>query len=226
MTQFDIHNRPVRGTCRRDPLTLRYCRRNYYSGIPAEALEAQAQAQDTPASDIVVSGSLYDSESVNILVAGLAPWLKNKENGTRPRLRYFGTDGKRIRQALVGLDQSCEIDIQGYRPLPELFAALRYSLANLYVRSPKTLFHHKPIELLSCGRPVLTIHQESEEARRIAAEFGGKLSGCMNSNQLARQLDAAWRLVGFTPPNQKAMSRYTWDAQAEVLEQALERVIF
>ena len=126
----------------------------------------------------------------------------------------------------MGLDQSCEIDIQGYRPLPELFEALRNSLANLYVRSPKTLFHHKPIELLSCGRPVLTIHQESEEARRIAAERGGRLSGSASSDQLARLLDAAWRSVEITPPNQKAMSRYTWDAQAEVLEQTLKRVIF
>ena len=126
----------------------------------------------------------------------------------------------------MGLDQWCDIDIQGYRPLPDLFEALRNSRANLYVRSPKTLFHHKLIELLSCGRPVLSIHQESEEARRIAAEIGGMLSGCASSDQLAFQLDAAWRSVEFIPPNKKAMSRYTWDAQAEVLEQVLERVIF
>ncbi len=197
-----------------------------YSGIPAEALEPPARAQDTPTSDIVVSGSLYDAESIDILVAGLDLWLKNKVNGTRPRLRYFGSDGKRLRRAAVGLDQSCEIDIQGYRPLPELFEALRNSRVNLYIRSPRTLFHHKLIELLSCGRPVISIHQESEEARRIAAEIEGRLSGCASPDQLARRLDVAWRSVEFAPPNPKAMSRYTWDAQAEVLEQALERVIF
>ena len=197
-----------------------------YSGIPTEALEPPIRIHDSTTSDIVVSGSLYDAESVNILVTGLDLWLKNRANSTRPRLRYFGTDGKRIRQAVAGLDQSCEIDIQGYRPLPELFEALRNSRANLYVRSPKTLFHHKLIELLSCGRPVLSIHHESEEAQRITTELGGSLSGCASSDQLAFQLDAAWQSVKFTPPNQKAMSRYTWDAQAEVLEQVLERVIF
>ncbi len=196
-----------------------------YSGIPAEALEPPARTQDARTSDIVVSGSLYDSESVGILVAGLDRWLKGGVNGVRPRLRYFGADGERLLQAAVCLDQSCEIDIQGYRPLPELLEALRGSRVNLYVRSPRTLFHHKLIELLSCGRPIVSIHHESEEARRIAAELGGRLSGCAGPDQLARQLHVDWHSVDFAPPDRKAMGRYTWDAQAEVLEQVLERVI-
>ena len=73
---------------------------------------------------------------------------------------------------------------------------------------------------------MVSIHQESEEARRIAAEIEGRLSDCASPDQLARRLNVAWHSVEFAPPNPKAMSRYTWDAQAEVLEQALERVIF
>ncbi len=196
-----------------------------YSGIPSAALESPDRAPGVATSDIVLSGSLYESESVDILVAGLASWLAGGAGGARPRLRYFGADGDRLRHAAAGLDGMCDIDIQGYRPLPELIEALRNSRANLYVRSPRTLFHHKLIELLSCGRPIVSIHEESEEARRIAAELGGRLSGCATPEQLARRLDEAWRTPEFAPPDRAAMARYTWDAQAATLERVLERVV-
>ena len=195
-----------------------------YSGIPSAALDPPGQAPDASASDIVVSGSLYESESVDILIAGLGRWLARRD-GARPRLRYFGADGDRLRDAAAGLGDSCEIDIQGYRPLPELFEALRQSRVNLYVRSPRSLFHHKLIELLSCGRPIVSIHHECEDARRIAAELGGRLTGCANADELARRLDEAWRSAAFAPPARAPMARYTWDAQAALLERVLERAV-
>ena len=196
-----------------------------YSGIPSEALDPPGPAHRALTSDIVVSGSLYESESVDILIAGLRRWLADGPHGARPRLRYFGADGDRLREAVSGLGPMCEIDIQGYRPLDELFEALRDSRVNLYVRSPRTRFHHKLIELLSCGRPIVSIHQESAEAHRIAAELGGRLTGCDSVAELARGLGEAWRSDTFAPPERDRMARYTWGAQAAVLERVLERVV-
>lgn len=194
-----------------------------YSGIPPEALEpssrppAAATSGAALSGDIVLSGSLYDSESVDILVAGLGLWLAGGADGARPRLRYFGADGDRLRHAVARLGPSCDIDIQGYRPLPELLEALGHSRVNLYVRSPRTLFHHKLIELLSRGRPIVSIQEESAEARRIAA--------AASAEELARELDQAWRAPAFVPPDRAGLARYTWDAQAATLEATLERVV-
>ncbi len=196
-----------------------------YSGIPPEASEPPGQERHVSPSDIVVSGSLYESGSVDILVAGLRRWLADRPDGDRPRLRYFGTDGDRLRAAASGLGRMCEIDIQGYRPLDELYQALRASRVNLYVRSPTTLFHHKLIELLSCGRPIVTIRRESVEARRIAAELGGRLTGCDGAADLARALADAWSSDVFAPPDRDRMARYTWDSQAVLLERVLERAV-
>lgn len=193
-----------------------------YSGIPPEALEPPSSTSDAATSDIVVTGSLYDTESVEILIAGLGLWLAG---GARPRLRYFGADGDRLRGALANLAPSCDIDIQGYRPLPELLDALGRSRVNVYVRSPRTLFHHKLIELLSRGRPIVSIGEESAEARRIAAELGGRLGAAANAEELARELGRAWRAPAFVAPDRTALAGYTWDAQAAALEATLERVV-
>jgi hypothetical protein len=192
-----------------------------YSGIPSAALEPPGAA-GAETSDIVVTGALYDTESVEVLIAGLGLWLAG---GARPRLRYFGADGDRLRGALATLAPSCDIDIQGYRPLPELLDALGRSRVNLYVRSPRTLFHHKLIELLSRGRPIVTIGEESDEARRIAAELGGDLRGAAGAEDLAQELGRAWNATAMAPPDRVALSRYTWDAQAAGLERTLERVV-
>jgi len=196
-----------------------------YSGVPSEMLTPPAPAQRESTSDIVVSGSLYESESVEILVAGLRRWLADRPDGVRPRLRYFGADGNRLRDAAPGLDHMCEIDIQGFRPLDEFFDALRDSRVNLYVRSPRTRFHHKLIELLSCGRPILCIRRESAEAHRIAADLGGRLTGCDSAAELAQGLGEAWSSGDFAPPARDRMARYTWESQAAVLEHVLERVV-
>ena len=172
-----------------------------------------------------MSGSLYEPAAIEILVAGLETWMKRGVAGIRPRVEYFGADGDRLRAVADGLDFGCEIVDRGYRPLAELFGALGRSRVNIYVRSPRTLFHHKLIELLSCGRPIISINEESPEARRIVTELGGRFAGAANAEELAARLDEAWRSEKVARPPRHLMSRYTWDSQAATLERVMERII-
>lgn len=195
-----------------------------YSGIPATALEAPAARAEASEPLIALVGSVHDPAPLAVLADGIRSWLAANAGANPPRVVYYGGDDDRVRAALGVLDGLCRVECRGYRPLPELLAALRRARVSIYVRNPRVLFHHKIFELASCGRPILCLPGESEEAVRLVREVGGRLYSCTGAADVCAALDAVWRAGDVAPaPDLGRLARYTWDAQSAVLARVMER---
>lgn len=191
-----------------------------YSGIPAEFAQARPGEPAQPFV-LAVTGSLYDGTQLESLAAVLGRWGEGR-NG-RPRLVYAGADHRRMERAAARLT-GWEVAIHPYLPLDRLRRLTLTASANLYIRSDRT-FHHKVLELLSAGRPVISFPAEGAEAHDLARACGGTLLSCGSEAELLAALDrvaSGEQLPAATPDR---LAAFTWAGQAGALEAVFARVL-
>jgi hypothetical protein len=105
-------------------------------------------------------------------------------------------------------------------------AACRSAIANVYVKHDGT-FHHKLLELLSCGVPVIVVPGESEESRRLARAVGGALHECRDEAVVADTISALSGRPRRTMQSSvvgPAGGGYSWASQGERLRAVLRSV--
>jgi hypothetical protein len=200
----------------RDPVVI-------YSGVDARLVRECVDAPPDP-NRLTLVGSVYGHDSLDSLMCGIASWAEGRagKGGDKLRLEYFGADGAAVEAASHLLKGVCRVEIRGFRPLPEMYAALRGSRLNAYIRDGRGPFHHKLFELLSVDRPILCLPPEGAEARAIVAHTGGRLYGCREPEEVQAALDAVWR--GPIEPagvDRDRILDFSWDAQAGRLEEVL-----
>lgn len=188
-----------------------------YSGV-------DARPGDRPeAFRITIAGSVYDELRLAQLVWGIRQWLGAADRGAAEFV-YAGNDQKLVETATTPLEEFCERRFMGYLPLDELAALQASSHVNVYVHNERCLFHHKALELIAAGRPILSYPDESDETRRLASEAGSALFVCADRGEVADALDV---ISGDTLPMPRpdALADYAWRARAEVLERVFAQVI-
>ncbi len=192
-----------------------------YSGFPANWLEDFATADKEPASsDIVLAGSLYDGVGMAIFVAGLSDWL---ESGSAPKnltVRYFGSDLQKCAMLFESVTQRCAVKIEPYIDPGRLRALQCRAMVNVYPYFAPTLFHHKAIELMTTGRPLIAAPGESEECRELARKVRAPLFSCNSKDEIASALQAILD-DRYPRVDTAVLSGYSWDRQAEALESVL-----
>jgi glycosyltransferase involved in cell wall biosynthesis len=137
---------------------------------------------------------------------------------------YAGADSVRAETKLGSLRDVARVQVHGYLPLPELAALCRSATANAYMWCPTT-FHHKLLELLSCGQPVIAFPGETEESRRLAARCGGDLRCPSNEDELISVLEDVRQRGAEGTGAQPVIDDFTWAAQARVLQSVFEKVL-
>ena len=172
---------------------------------------------------------LHGAGIIDTLGAGLAAWIENDvapDQRHRVTLAYFGSDGERVATLARRLDGLCRVDANGFRPLPELHEALRRARLNIFIRCHRVLFHHNVFELLSADRPILCLPGAGDETRAIVADVGGTLHGCGDAEDVRQALARVWgdppAPVGIV---RERLLRYSWESQAAILEDVLEKAI-
>lgn len=195
-----------------------------YSGIPEHLL---TRGEPSLPFRITLTGSNYGW--LEGMVAGIGQFLDRLTDEQRREVvvTYAGGEHELVKRACGVLDGHCRLDIRPFIALADLAELQREAFLNLYGRvvGQPGWFHHKLFELLSADRPIAAYPTESPEAVDIAAACGGDLSLCPDPEALAQVLRHAWRKrrpqeggVDF-----RALSNYTWEAQAERLEAVLNR---
>lgn len=179
--------------------------------------------------DFVINlvGSLYYSDKLRELLEGIAGWSRHlsKNYFHRVELRYLGGDVEMFQRSIdvAGLDLRWRAE--GYLPIESMALAARSAAVNMYVMHDGS-FHHKLLELLASGRPVLAYPCETAESRALAMKVQGELIEPENPAGVARAFDTLhrrWR----TAPRCHARSgpdlceNYSWDSQARLLEEVL-----
>ena len=196
-----------------------------YSGIGANQLDdARPVPQDDGIFRLVLTGSTYDARDLALLADTLGDWLRRAGAGSGDRIEfvYAGGDHRRVADAVGRLDGSCQLRILPQVDPTALATLQATASANLYIKGRATPFHHKLVELLAAGRPIICYPADTAEAQRIAADVGGRLYSCADRHALATAFDAvragAGRPISL---DRTALKRYTWAAQSARLEDVL-----
>ena len=159
----------------------------------------------------------------------MAHWLDihDTDGSTEFRLTYAGADTEKFLSAARSLPKRCSVEALGHVGLDQLHARMRTATINLHLYFSPVLFHHKLFELIAANRPILCFPGESDEAQNIADETGARLYRCATGEQLLAALDQALGSDGTDKSaiSAEKLSRYSWDGQAEILEDVLRQVI-
>ncbi|MBA2238502.1 MAG: glycosyltransferase [Lysobacter sp.] len=173
-------------------------------------------------------GSLYFPDRLEELLRGIDHWSRRLPEADRERVevRYIGGDAAMFQQAVQAVSLGVRAHAGGYVAIEEMASAARAAAVNMYVTHQGS-FHHKLLELLASGRPVLAYPGESDESRALAAQVGGELIEPGDCEGVARALDTLhrdWcsdrRRPAHSADRTPAL-RYSWNAQTRLLEEVL-----
>ena len=190
-----------------------------YSGFSV----AQIAPSSTPNPDeitVSLTGAIYDEQALRQLIQGIRSWLMElpEEKRTNVCLIYAGQDSDEVATATADLLKICRIDIKRFIPFEELRQIHRHAIANIYIKCNRT-FHHKTIEMLSAGRPLICYPQETEEAIEIARSTSVPLLSCDSPEQIPEALDQSLNIGQIDVEEDGGLRELTWESQASKLEE-------
>ena len=195
-----------------------------YSGVEETFFQARARTGEGQHKDVLMVGSTYSESRLRELLAALKQWMDALPAADRERLRfvYAGSDVQRVEDALQVVSLPSAHQVLRQMPVAELARRASSSLFNCYVASD-TGFHHKLLELLVAGRPLVCYPDEHPESRRLAAEIDTGFHVCADADALV----TAFRTIQDTARVEAAASpppAWRWDDFAVGLEQLFEEL--
>jgi glycosyltransferase involved in cell wall biosynthesis len=198
-----------------------------YSGVDEVYFARDQPAPQDDTFTINLIGGLYVVDRVLGLLDGIGRWLERIDTTERPRVRvcYLGSDAMRFEECVAARPRRFESIAIGYVAPEQLASACRRAAVNAYVVHDGG-FHHKLLELLACGHPLIAYPAERAESRRLAAQMEGELLEPADPAAVARVLEAAHRRWSERRPSspQRSPARYSWPAQTRMLEGVLTHV--
>ncbi len=193
-----------------------------YSGF-SENLLVQPPALNPDKIILSLTGAIYDKAALSEMVRGVQTWVQEGEISNL-QFVYAGHDTAEVKEATGELAKICNVDIKGYLPLNELRLLHQNSIANLYIKSDLT-FHHKTIEMLSAGRPLICYSGETKEAIEIAQSTSVPLYSCTASHEISAALVESLKCGEINVTTSPGLKIFTWETQAQKLESMLQDVI-
>jgi len=195
-----------------------------YNGISDDLMKfhkAKGQSSEV-LNEILISGSLYDFDALSDLLRMIVNWLPPKGN---VHLTYAGGDTEIIQRAKQTGPAVLPITILGKLSPPELWARQRRANINVYVRNPPNLFHHKLLELICVGRPILAYGGETAESIRIAKDIGADLFPCSNEVEVDETLNQSFSKNSDSNLDRSKLEEYSTKFQAKKLNQLLSETV-
>lgn len=164
-----------------------------YSGVAEEFFGQAGRPPSLSRYQLLLVGSVYDDARLESYLHAVRGWIAGLPASERKSLSfaYAGADSERVELALAAVPLACEVRVSRYRSIPELAAMARASFANSYLSASFT-FHHKLLELLICGRPLLCFPAERAESRALASRSGTPFASCDSEEEVRGALSAAW----------------------------------
>ena len=190
-----------------------------YSGLGNDAL---SPPEGTERRSFSLTGAIADPARLGELKSAIKSWLMTLQGDTAQDLEfvYCGSDADLVGNIFADLSDLCRVTVNGYVALDQLRDIHASAFANLYIKSERT-FHHKVVELLAAGRPVICYPEEGAEAKSLARKFGAILHSAGSEADVARALGESFDRYPEVSLNHDGAAQFTWDAQAEKLEAVL-----
>lgn len=165
-----------------------------YSGVAEAFFQERSDARDGLHRDVLLVGSTYSEARLRELLSALKQWMDALPALDRECLRflYAGSDVKRVGEALEAISLPCSRQVLKQLPVAELARMASGSLLNCYVASDVT-FHHKLLELLVAGRPLVCYPDTHAESRRLAAQVATGFHVCGGIDALVAAFQTIWQ---------------------------------
>lgn len=202
-----------------------------YSGVDDVFYRSTTVAASLPIEfRINLVGSLYHREQLQVLLQGIRRWTEGigKQASAEIELCYMGTDNSILVEALKQNPIGMRVRQLGYVDVAELALNCQHAAVNAYIVHSGG-FHHKLLELLACGRPLLVIPHEDVESRNLVRLSGGQLLEAVDESTVEIGLAEIYRDWNNGVSGGMLMMperRYTWRSQAMKLEAVLSEVFY
>lgn len=197
-----------------------------YSGVADVFFRRQPQPDGQPArSDLLLVGSTRARTGLDVYLAAVAQWLSGLADAERAQVRfvYAGSDVDRVRASLQTSPLPCKTELLAQLSLADLAQLAQRAFANSYLVG-QSGFHHKLLELLACGQPLVCYPSESPESLRLAAQIETNFASCQSVAELRDALADAWARRDAVHPT-SAPPPWRWDDFAEELERFFRSVL-
>jgi hypothetical protein len=197
-----------------------------YSGVAAPFFEATgpevtARTEGECPAEFLLIGSTYDRDRLREFLRVVHRWVSGLPVSDRGRVAfvYAGSDHERVSGVLDGVALPCRVEVLPQLPLSDLANRCRQSFANCYLWAAFT-FHQKLLELLACGRPVITFPGEASESIQLASSSTTSFSACAGADEVHEALTHAWTNRARPPANNQHQP-WKWSDRACRLESFL-----
>ncbi len=194
----------------------------------AEALESHPLPHDGhyQGNTLFIGGSIYSEDHFGTLLDGITSWWHTHPAWHRRfEISYAGCDAETVQRIMIHKNVPFVFDIFAHLPHSKYIEYCREAMVNAYIWLPYG-FHHKAVELLCAGRPVIVIPGEHQETHDIAQRAGGELLVCRTADDVAmamgRLTACEVKLEGWQLP--AGSGEFSWDSQADFLERVLVNV--
>ena len=195
-----------------------------YSGV-AEAFFASSLTLTSAPKQFMLVGSTYDGVRLRRFLHVAKEWIDGLSPSDRHALKfvYAGSDHDRVRQALAEVALPCAVEVTPQLSIEELAQRCRVSFANCYLWAEFT-FHHKLLELLVSGRPVVSFPGEAAESLRLASLSPTPFASCANAGELLEALTRAWNRRD-APPVVNTSQPWKWSDRAAGLDAFFSEIV-
>jgi len=197
-----------------------------YSGVEQDFYPANG-GDECNRKEFVVNliGSVYDSDRLSEFFRAMQSWIQGLGSSERATVvvRYLGGDEKKVEAAAARNLPDCRIDVIGFVPVDRLAKICKAAAVNVYIAFHLT-FHHKLLELLACGRPVLAFPSEHPESIGLVSEVGGDMVIADSADALVkalRRILTDWAAGTIGGEIVDSGQRFSWPNQAADLERVL-----
>lgn len=202
-----------------------------YSGVSPEffaSRDSRIHRKNQNRNSFVLVGSTYGHTHLKAFLLGLRDWLEagNHELRSNFEFVYVGSDQARVAQELDEIALPCKILCLKQKGLSELCDLLGTAFATSYLWA-EFGFHHKLLELLTIGLPVLAYPGEHDESHKIAASSSTPFYVCTNRTDLHSSLSKCWseRHQGFRKILAEDTAAWRWEDFAVELNSMFENLI-
>ena len=176
--------------------------------------------------NISLTGGIYNDQSLNELLKGIKIWLEGLPQKERSKvyLTYAGNDTESVDRMTKQLKNLCHLNLLGFISIEELQKIHKNSIANLYIKANRT-FHHKAIEILSAGRPIICYPEESSEVINLANATNINFYSCSTPENISQALSESLNTASNKVRENKALRELTWNFQARKLENLFQNIL-
>jgi len=195
-----------------------------YSGVDDCFYTPEAHDNIPESFRVVLIGGIYSRLELERFSQGLIDWKTSSIKGRSKNLEviYAGNDGDIVNYTLSNLSDFARVENRFYLPIQELAKLAKSASINAFNGSPHG-FHHKLLELIVCGRPILIFPEASPEAQRLANRTNSKIYDGKSPADITAALDQVTDM-SIHNLESRHLTEFSWPALSEDLERTFEIV--